>query len=30
LTLALFYWVMVIGMGWIQTWLEKHLTIPSN
>ncbi|HZW82797.1 MAG TPA: amino acid ABC transporter permease [Candidatus Deferrimicrobium sp.] len=30
LTLALFYWVMVIGMGWVQTWLEKHLTIPSN
>ena len=30
LTLALFYWVMVLAMGQVQTWLEKKLEIPSD
>lgn len=27
LTLAVFYWRMVIAMGWAQEWLEKKLMI---
>lgn len=30
LTLAVFYWVMVIAMGWVQEWLEKKLMIPGG
>ncbi|MDF2633989.1 MAG: yecS 2 [Pelosinus sp.] len=30
LTLAVFYWVMVIAMGWVQEWLEKKLRIPGG
>jgi His/Glu/Gln/Arg/opine family amino acid ABC transporter permease subunit len=29
-TLAVFYWVMVIAMGWVQEWLERKLTIPGG
>lgn len=29
-TLAVFYWVMVIAMGWVQEWLEKKLMIPGG
>lgn len=29
-TLAVFYWVMVIAMGWVQEWLEKKLEIPGG
>ena len=25
LTLAVFYWVMVVAMSWVQGWLEKRL-----
>ncbi len=30
LTLAVFYWVMVIAMGWVQEWLERKLMIPGG
>jgi cystine transport system permease protein len=30
ITLAVFYWVMVIVMGWVQEWLEKKLEIPGG
>lgn len=30
LTLALFYWVMVAWMGWVQEWLEKKFEIPGG
>jgi His/Glu/Gln/Arg/opine family amino acid ABC transporter permease subunit len=30
ITLAVFYWVMVLGMGWVQEWLEKKLEIPGG
>jgi L-cystine transport system permease protein len=30
LTLAAFYWIMVITMGWVQQWLEKKLEIPTE
>lgn len=26
--LALFYWVLVIAMGWVQDWLERRLNLP--
>jgi His/Glu/Gln/Arg/opine family amino acid ABC transporter permease subunit len=29
-TLAVFYWVMVIAMGWVQEWLERKLMIPGG
>ncbi len=29
-TLAMFYWVMVSAMGWVQEWLEKKLEIPGG
>lgn len=30
ITLAIFYWVMVIAMGWVQEWLERKLIIPGD
>ncbi|EGO64613.1 amino acid ABC transporter permease [Acetonema longum] len=30
ITLAVFYWVMVIAMGWVQEWLETKLRIPGG
>ena len=30
ITLAVFYWVMVIAMGWVQEWLERKLIIPGD
>lgn len=30
ITLAAFYWVLVIVMGWVQEWLEKRLEIPGG
>lgn len=30
ITLAMFYWVMVIVMGWVQEWLERKLEIPGG
>lgn len=30
LTLAVFYWGMIIAMGWVQEWLEKKLMIPGG
>jgi len=30
LTLALFYWVMVAWMGWVQEWLERKFDIPGG
>ncbi|WP_122629172.1 amino acid ABC transporter permease [Lucifera butyrica] len=29
ITLALFYWVMVVGMSQIQSWLEEKMHIPG-
>ncbi len=30
ITLAVFYWVMVVAMGWVQEWLERKLEIPGG
>jgi cystine transport system permease protein len=30
ITLALFYWIMVAAMGWVQEWLERKLEIPGG
>ncbi|HWR07357.1 amino acid ABC transporter permease [Sporomusa sp.] len=30
ITLAVFYWVMVAAMGWVQEWLERKLEIPGG
>ncbi|QDR83159.1 amino acid ABC transporter permease [Sporomusa termitida] len=30
ITLAMFYWVMVAAMGWVQEWLERKLEIPGG
>lgn len=30
ITLAAFYWVMVVWMGWVQEWLERKLEIPGG
>lgn len=30
ITLAVFYWVMVLGMGWVQERLERKLAIPGG
>ena len=30
ITLAVFYWIMVIAMGWVQDWLERKVTVPGG